>query len=79
MTIATGDIITTESGERRVYDTLLITKHGGRVALEQLEAGFQVRALTQLGYNPDVAKTFGYSGAERSKVVSLAQRKGIVQ
>lgn len=74
MTIATGDVI-----EGRVHDTLLITRNGGRVALERLEAGFQVRALTQLGYNPDVAKVFGYSGAERTRVVSLAQRKGILQ
>lgn len=74
MTIATGDII-----DGRVHDTLTVSRHGGRVVLEQLEAGFQVRALTQLGYNPDVAKVFGYSGAERTKVIGLAQRKGILQ
>lgn len=59
-------------------DTFIITSNGRAVTLEALELGFQVRALVQLGHNPDVAKVFGYSGAERGKVIALAVREGLI-
>ena len=59
-------------------DTLILTRHSVRVELEHLERAFQVRALVQMGYSGDVARAFGYSGGELSKVKLLAQRVRLI-
>ena len=59
--------------------SLIIDRGGRRILLEQVEQSYRVRAMVQLGYDPEVARVFCFSGAERSKVMQLARRKRVIQ
>jgi len=48
------------------------------VELEELEINYKVRAMVQVGFDPEVARVFSFSGADRSKVISLAQRRKVI-
>ena len=58
--------------------SLTVTRQGRRIVLEQLESTYQVRAMVQLGFDPEVARVFIFGQAQRSKIVQLGQRKGLI-
>lgn len=59
-------------------DTLLFRRNGRLIALEELEVVYAVRALVQFNIDPEVARVFAFSHADRGAVIRLAQRKGLV-
>jgi hypothetical protein len=58
--------------------SLVSSTFGRCVQLEELELTYKVRAMVQMGFDPEVARVFAFSGAERSKVIELAKRKKVL-
>ena len=71
-------MMTIRAGDTLIATSLIVTSHGRSVALEALETTYQVRAMVQSGYDPEVSRIFIYSHAARSTVVLLAARRGLI-